>query len=444
MRVIGGWRPTLERRRDRFALLIIPLLVLCTSLVDEVLNRALIKDPVVRVGFGVVLAGTVLLFVLVLLRRDPERMRAQDAAGSGAAVAEAVGAIEGGAHGAGVLSDLARQCCEILDLDRAVVFGRDPARRGSMLAIVAHGFTDELHVTRFPLDRGVIRKVLATGSPVVVDDYSSIPGRVANSVTDDLRAVAAVPIRVAGKVRATLAVGTTASGRSFGSREVDLLERFASVGGVAWEHAEIRDRLEKALKGSVKALAVAVAARDNETGAHSEALVALAQGAGERLRLTPQELTELAAVARLHDVGKIAVPDRILRKPGGLDPDEREIMTRHTLWGEEILEQVPGLERIAKMVRSAHERWDGGGYPDGLSGDGIPLLSRVVFACDAYQAMTSDRPYRAALAPNVAVDELRAGAGGQFDPAVVDALLVTLDQGGDPSSAAAIELGERG
>jgi HD-GYP domain-containing protein (c-di-GMP phosphodiesterase class II) len=147
---------------------------------------------------------------------------------------------------------------------------------------------------------------------------------------------------------------------------------------------------------------------------------------GECMGMTQAQLSELEFAARLHDVGKIGVPDAVLRKQGPLEGAEWEIMRQHPAWGAEMLCRVPGLKRVSRIVRHAHERWDGEGYPDRLRREDIPLASRIILACDAYNAMTSDRPYRDALRPWIAVSELREGAGGQFDPDVVDALVGSL------------------
>jgi HD-GYP domain-containing protein (c-di-GMP phosphodiesterase class II) len=147
---------------------------------------------------------------------------------------------------------------------------------------------------------------------------------------------------------------------------------------------------------------------------------------GALLELEPVSLLELEFASRLHDVGKIQVPDAVLNKPGPLDSDEYEVIQRHATWGAETLSRIPGLEAVATIVRFHHERWDGSGYPAGLSGARIPLASRIISACDAYGAMTVDRPYRLALSPREATSEIHAGAGSQFDPAVVAALMDAL------------------
>jgi two-component system, cell cycle response regulator len=147
----------------------------------------------------------------------------------------------------------------------------------------------------------------------------------------------------------------------------------------------------------------------------------LALAVGRELHMGPEGLDEVARAAELHDIGKIAVPDAILDKPGPLDPVEWSFMRRHPLIGERILLAAPALRPVARLVRSSHERWDGGGYPDGLSGNEIPLGARVVAVCDAFHAMTTQRPYRDSVSELDAIEELRSCAGTQFDPMVVNA-----------------------
>jgi HD-GYP domain-containing protein (c-di-GMP phosphodiesterase class II) len=131
----------------------------------------------------------------------------------------------------------------------------------------------------------------------------------------------------------------------------------------------------------------------------------------------------------LHDIGKIAVPDTILGKPGSLTEEEWKVMRSHSAYGEQLVNDTPGLQHLAKAIRAEHERWDGGGYPDGLAGEKIPLASRITFVCDAYDAMTSDRPYRPALSPDAAKAEIVGGIGGQFCPRSARAFLEVLEEG---------------
>jgi two-component system, cell cycle response regulator len=153
----------------------------------------------------------------------------------------------------------------------------------------------------------------------------------------------------------------------------------------------------------------------------------LSAAVARRLGVRGEELDEIARAAELHDVGKVGIPDALLDKQGPLTADEWDFMHQHTILGERILNAAPALRPVARIVRSTHERWDGGGYPDGLRGEEIPLAARIVAVSYAYDAMTSDRSYRPALSREDALRELRAASGTQFDPAVVAACLEELD-----------------
>jgi HD-GYP domain-containing protein (c-di-GMP phosphodiesterase class II) len=142
---------------------------------------------------------------------------------------------------------------------------------------------------------------------------------------------------------------------------------------------------------------------------------------GRELGVDEGELPALRSAGALHDIGKLAIPDTILSKPGPLNEDEWEFVRRHTVIGERILRSAPALAAVAPIVRSVHEHFDGGGYPDAIAGEQIPLASRIVAACDAFEAMVSDRPYRTAMSEEDALAELRDCTGTQFDPMVVDA-----------------------
>jgi putative nucleotidyltransferase with HDIG domain len=156
-------------------------------------------------------------------------------------------------------------------------------------------------------------------------------------------------------------------------------------------------------------------------------VVALARAAGRRLGLGPDRIRNLEFAALLHDVGKVAIPKTIINKPAKLDAEEWALMKTHTIEGQKMLDRVGGfMSEVGRIVRSHHERWDGAGYPDGLAGEAIPLEARIITACDSYNAMTTDRAYRAALPVEVATQEMRDCAGSQFDPAVVDAVLAVI------------------
>jgi HD-GYP domain-containing protein (c-di-GMP phosphodiesterase class II) len=200
---------------------------------------------------------------------------------------------------------------------------------------------------------------------------------------------------------------------------------------------ERRHGLDAALELSVtyhrtaRLLGELVEADDAYTGSHSRDVVDLAVGVAEQMGLGARARRNVELAALLHDIGKIRIPKAIILKPGPLSDEEFALIKRHTIFGQEMLDRVGGpLAKVGAIVRSSHERFDGGGYPDGLAGEAISLEARIVSCCDAFSAMTTDRPYSAARPLLEALAELQACAGGQFDPAVVDALFIVLGKDG--------------
>jgi two-component system cell cycle response regulator len=172
-----------------------------------------------------------------------------------------------------------------------------------------------------------------------------------------------------------------------------------------------------------RALLAAVAARDPQLATHVDDVAECAAATAVALVCPPAEVESVRAAAGLHDIGKLAIPESILHKPGPLTDQEWDQMRRHTIAGERIILSSPALASAAPLVRSSHERWDGGGYPDGLAGEQIPFGARIIAVCDSFHAMTSDRGYRQAMSDEVALAELRACSGTQFDPIVVRAFV---------------------
>ena len=188
--------------------------------------------------------------------------------------------------------------------------------------------------------------------------------------------------------------------------------------------------LHRAYRGTVMLLSDVVESEDTYTAEHSRSVVELVNAVADELAIAPESRQELEFAAMLHDVGKIVIPKEILNKPSSLTDSEFEVMKTHTIEGQFMLDRVGGLlGRVGEIVRSCHERWDGKGYPDGLAGEAIPYASRIVFCCDAYNAMTSDRVYRRAMASDQALTELAKNAGTQFDPRVVEAVHRVVEAG---------------
>jgi HD-GYP domain-containing protein (c-di-GMP phosphodiesterase class II) len=206
-----------------------------------------------------------------------------------------------------------------------------------------------------------------------------------------------------------------------------LLDNFAKD---RWERYAAALELNRAYRGTVMLLSDVLEFEDEYTAEHSRSVVDLVNAVADELGIDADSRQELEFAAMLHDVGKISIPKSILHKPSALTDQEFEVIKHHTIEGQFMLDRVGGLlGRVGEIVRSCHERWDGTGYPDQLKGDQIPIAARVVFVCDAYNAMTTDRPYRSAMLPDEAIAELLANAGTQFDPKVVTALITVIERG---------------
>jgi diguanylate cyclase (GGDEF)-like protein len=230
--------------------------------------------------------------------------------------------------------------------------------------------------------------------------------------------------------------GLSASAGVSGSERAGTADELIAAAGTALLHARAAGGGRAAVFGGetdgngaaghqdvVMVLTSALEERDRYTGDHSVSLIDLTSRVGDSIGLAREEIESIRTAAVLHDIGKIGVPDAILHKPAPLDEREWEIMREHPVIGERIIRAIPGMGKIARIVRHEHERWDGGGYPDGIAGERIPIGSRVILACDAYHAMVSNRPYRRAMPHADAIAELTRNAGSQFDKGVVEALV---------------------
>ncbi len=282
-----------------------------------------------------------------------------------------------------------------------------------------------------------LRHVAATARPVCIPhpqgEPSPLPAR--SAATDRLGSLIAVPLVIKGVVTGVLAVGSH-DRRDVSQRDTAVLSTIAAQIAVAVQNTATYRQLEDSYLATVSALASAMEANDEYTADHSETIARIAVATGAELGFAESELRRLNYAALLHDVGKIGIPDHVLHKCDALSAGEMRLMAEHTIIGERIVSRAEYLRPVAPLVRAAHERWDGRGYPDGLAGEAIPLASRIIFVCDAFHAMTSDRPYRQALSVAEALEELRAQAGRQFDPRVVDAFARVLPALPGPPTAA--------
>jgi HD-GYP domain-containing protein (c-di-GMP phosphodiesterase class II) len=269
--------------------------------------------------------------------------------------------------------------------------------------------------------------VVALGAQFLVDfAAAAVRGRVALGIAPHQQLRSFMPVWLMDSALAPIGLAVAIAANEASLAFALALPLVALLSFFAREHRTQIDRtleLSHAYRGTAYLLGDVIEGDDAYTGSHSRDVVELTLQVANRLELDANELRQAEFVALLHDVGKVRIPNEIINKPGPLTPEERGIMNAHTIEGEKMLEQVGGLlGEVGRLVRSCHEHYDGAGYPDGLAGTEIPLVARIVCCCDAFHAMTSDRPYRKALLHDVALAELHANSGTQFDPQVVEAL----------------------
>ncbi len=277
-----------------------------------------------------------------------------------------------------------------------------------------------------PAGSGIIGRSLRERRTLVVNDTAGDPDYLTAETTRGVRSELVAPIWLGAQLWGVLDVQEQTTD-AFDEADARLIETVSDQLGAALRSATLYEQLERAYIGTAEALAAALEAKDAHTASHARAMVHNAEVLAKALGLDGNALRDVTYGAAFHDIGKIAVPESILNKPGPLTDAERAEVERHAVIGEQILAPVEFLAGVRPLVRHGHERWDGRGYPDRLSGEGIPLGSRVIFVCDAFDAMTSDRPYRRAMPRDAAKRELRQHRGTQFDPHMVDLFLDVIE-----------------
>jgi putative nucleotidyltransferase with HDIG domain len=326
-----------------------------------------------------------------------------------------------------VASIAVRQLHEAFDYYLAVVQRLDPD--GSLRVVAGAGplaeEVDDFLALVQPVEVGVNGRVARTGRAAMVNDTLLDSDYLRRNPRTDPGSELSIPVWVAGSIWGVMNLEQKERG-AFAEEDMLLAHVVANQVGAAIYRCQLVEELETAFLTTLGVLADAVELQDAYTADHANEVAELAVRVGGRMGIEGAELDRLRYGALLHDVGKIGVPGELLRKPGPLTPQEREKMDAHTAIGARMLERIPFLAPVAPLVRAAHERHDGSGYPDGLRGEEIPRGAMVIATCDAFHAMTSDRAYRPAMPREAAIAELHAGAGTQFDPAVVAALVAEL------------------
>jgi putative nucleotidyltransferase with HDIG domain len=282
-----------------------------------------------------------------------------------------------------------------------------------------------------PVDSGVNGRVARTGILALVDDTALDPDYVGSHAREagarrDPGSELSVPIFVNGRVWGVLNLEQEQT-HGFDEYDVMLAEAVVAQTGAALYRCVLLEEMEQSFSRTLAVLCDALESKDTYTADHAEAVATLALSTADQVGIDGNQRRGLRYAALLHDIGKIGVRSELLTKPSSLTPDEYVEVQAHSEIGASLLERIPMLTEIAPMVRAVHERWDGKGYPDRLTGAAIPIESRIVAICDAWHAMTSDRPYRKAMGRAEARAELSRCSGSQFDPDVVLAFLSSID-----------------
>jgi diguanylate cyclase (GGDEF)-like protein len=334
------------------------------------------------------------------------------------------------AHGLeDVLNRIVAQTARIIDSGRTSVWLQD-SESGDLTAQALHGYTEDERAEALGerYSSMFIDRVLVGDDPFVLEP-EHVAGIDRAPQTEVPFIVA--PLLLDDGTRGCIAAEMPDRDPDLVDRPLRLLAGLAHQSKLAIANANNFESLEGTFISTVEALANALEANDEYTSSHARGITDLSLKVGQELGLPPKELKRLELGALFHDIGKIGIPSEILSKPGKLTPEERAVIETHPELGEKIIAPICRLQDVRPIVRHCHERWDGRGYPDAIAGELIPLESRIVFVCDAFHAMTTDRPYRRRLPLEEARNRLLEGAGTQFDPEVVDVFVRLLDAHGD-------------
>ena len=325
-----------------------------------------------------------------------------------------------------ILQRTAEQAASILGSPKTVVWLQEP-ETGCLLPEAVSGYTEEerRQMVDLTFPEELVGMLEAADEPFVIwpGDHEDPSEELAATLTS-----AVAPLKLEGGRLGCIAATAPALGAyEFSERKMRLLAGIADQAKLALNNAYTFENLESTFLSTVEALANALEAKDEYTSSHTRSIVEMSLEVGGAMGLDGKALKTLEMGALFHDIGKIGIPSHILLKPGPLTDEERAIMQTHPELGERILAPIERLGGVRRIVRHCHEHFDGSGYPDGLSGDAIPLESRIILVCDAFDAMTTDRPYRDRLSIDEAKRRLRESAGTQFDPTIVDLFLDLLD-----------------
>ncbi|OGP10496.1 MAG: phosphohydrolase [Deltaproteobacteria bacterium GWC2_42_51] len=290
---------------------------------------------------------------------------------------------------------------------------------------------DRVKEIRLKIGEGIAGWVAEHGEPLLIPDVrkDSRFYRLADEKTDFVtRNMVCVPIKVKDKTIGVLEAINRLDG-VFTEDDVKLFQMFSNQVAIALDNARLYEEMRDTFLGVAEALAEAIEKRDPYTGGHTKRVVNYSLAAAKYLNLSQREIELLRLSAILHDIGKVGIEDKILRKPGRLDDEETKVMKMHPTFGVDIMQHIKQLKDLIPGMKYHHERSDGNGYPDGLKGKEIPIIASIIAVADTFDAMTTDRSYRTRLPHHIAIDEIKKEAGAQFEREVALAFVKAFEAG---------------
>ncbi len=330
-----------------------------------------------------------------------------------------------------LLNIIMEEAKKLLDSEASSIFQIDEEKK-ELFFVVATGEKGEtVKEIRVPLGKGIAGWVAQHGQTLFVKDVSKDPrfyDTVDKKSRFKTRSILAVPLSAKGKIIGVAEVLNKKGGETFTEEDIELFETLARHASVAMENAKLYQEINDLFYSSIKSLVTAIEAKDKYTRGHTERVTKYSISIAKEMNLEENDIKNLELAAMLHDIGKIGIPDKVLLKPGKLTDEEYEMIKTHPSKGAEILMHIKSMKNILPGIRHHHERYDGRGYPDGLSGENIPLSARIIAVADSFDAMVTDRPYRKGLPIEEAIRRLKENKGTQFDPNAVDTFIKLLNE----------------
>lgn len=332
-----------------------------------------------------------------------------------------------------------------LNAEASSIFRIDEKSNDLYFDVVSGDGGEVLKQIRVPMGQGIVGACAESGKPLLVADVTKDPRffkKVDKKSGFQTRSIVAVPLMVRGGLIGVVQVLNKNGGGEFNQEDVELLTALANQSAVAIDNAKLYLSLQDSFVATVQALAAAIDAKDSYTAGHSSRVTEYSVLIAEEMGLPDPDIKRCRLSGLLHDIGKIGIGDSVLSKPSALTDEEFGIMKKHPTIGANIILPIPQLADMVEGVRHHHERFDGRGYPDGLAGDKIPLMGRIIGVADAFDAMTSDRVYRPRLSDEIALGELEKHSGAQFDPEAVEAFMRVYGRGSIVTEPSRFKQGE--